>query len=160
MTSWYLVDRIAPDLNKDLVIKYALAHDLVEAYAGDTYVYTTDDAHRNSKHEREETARLRIEKEFPEFKDLHSLIKEYEERKTPESKFVYALDKIIPVLTIYLGSKESESYWKKYKIHFAMLHESKKDKVALSPEAERLWHEVHALLEQEKDTLFVPPPTS
>ncbi len=159
MTSWYLVDILSPDLNKDLVIKYALVHDLVEAYAGDTYVYTTDDALKGSKHEREESARLQIEKEFPEFGDLHQLIREYEEKKTPESRFVYALDKIIPVLTIYLGSKERESYWKKHKIHFEMLHENKTEKIALSPETEKLWHEVRAFLETQKDELFVPPPT-
>lgn len=160
MTAWYLVDVLAPHLDKDLVIRYALVHDLVEAYAGDTYVYSTDDAHKNSKHEREEAARVQIEEEFPEFGELHALIQEYEAKQTPESVFVYALDKIIPVLTIYLASKEQESYWKKHKVHFEMLAENKNAKIKLSPEAMKLWEEVHAFLETQKDDLFVPPPTS
>ncbi len=39
MLAWYIVSTKKLNLDVDKVIKYALAHDLVETYAGDTYFY-------------------------------------------------------------------------------------------------------------------------
>ena len=38
MTAWYLA-KWFPELNRDLLIRYALVHDLVEVHAGDTYIW-------------------------------------------------------------------------------------------------------------------------
>ena len=40
MLAWYLLDSLKIKFNTDLVLKYALIHDIVEVYAGDTYCYT------------------------------------------------------------------------------------------------------------------------
>src|SRR5580704_1310169 len=69
MLAWYLADAFDLGLDKDRLLRYALVHDLVEVYAGDTYVL--DEEGLKTKHEREEKARLRLIEEFPEFKDLH-----------------------------------------------------------------------------------------
>ena len=127
-------------------------HDLVEVYAGDTYFYSTDEAHVAGKHEREEDARQRIEKEFPEFADLHIVISEYEKRKDPESRFVYALDKIQPVVNIYL---DNGRLWKERHVTLAMLIEKKKDKVLLSPEIEEYFNELVVILKEKEAELFL-----
>jgi len=44
----------------DKVIKYALVHDLVEVYAGDTYVYTKNQDELDSKEDREKEAADRL----------------------------------------------------------------------------------------------------
>ena len=49
MLSWYIISTNNLDLNLDLILKYSLVHDLVEVYAGDTYVYTEDAEHKNTK---------------------------------------------------------------------------------------------------------------
>lgn len=101
MLAWYIIDAYKLDLDKNLVIRYCLVHDLVEVYAGDTYIYSQDKEHFDSKAKREEEALVQIEKEFSEFPDIFRFIEQYEHRNDRESLFVYALDKIIPVLHIY-----------------------------------------------------------
>lgn len=100
LSAWYIITANKLKLNKEKVIKYALAHDLVEIYAGDANFY--DIEKRKSKIKLEKKSVRRIAKELPAFKELHTTIRNYELRKDPESKFVYALDKILPILNIYL----------------------------------------------------------
>ncbi|MEI6887489.1 MAG: HD domain-containing protein, partial [bacterium] len=110
LVAWYFIDSSKLKLNTEKVIKYALAHDLVETYAGDTYFYSKDKKIQESKVQREKNALVRIKKEFPDFKEIEKIITKYEEKSDPESRFVYALDKIIPVLNIYLDEGRS---WKR-----------------------------------------------
>ena len=155
LLAWYLVDVLSPKLNKDLIIKYALVHDLVEVYAGDTYLFTEDSAYKKSQKEREARALEKIKEVFPEFKELHTCIEEYEKLETPESRYVYALDKVIPVLTIYLDSKNKTSLFKKKKITFEMMLEQKDYKISLSPEVEVLWKELKEFLREKKTEIFM-----
>jgi len=47
---------------------------------------------------------IKINKEFYEFDDMNHLIQKYEKREDLESKFVYALDKIMdPIKTFIDG---------------------------------------------------------
>jgi 5'-deoxynucleotidase YfbR-like HD superfamily hydrolase len=86
------------DLGK--VSQYALVHDLVEAYAGDTTIWASTEEHA-SKAEREEEALQLIEERFGKrFPWIDQTIKKYERFDEPESCFVYALDKIIPYIVM------------------------------------------------------------
>ncbi|MBS3174920.1 HD domain-containing protein [Candidatus Woesearchaeota archaeon] len=89
------------DLNLDLskVFKLALLHDLPELYAGDTYAF--DDEGKKTKAEREEKAAKELFGILPEDlgEELYKLFREYEECKSPEAKFVKAIDKIQPILS-------------------------------------------------------------
>lgn len=80
------------------VIKMVLIHDLVEIDAGDTYLY--DEAGNGTKAAREQKAAERIFHILPEdqAEELFGLWREFEERKTPESKFANTLDRIQPIL--------------------------------------------------------------
>ncbi|MCX6702425.1 MAG: HD domain-containing protein [Candidatus Wolfebacteria bacterium] len=151
MLAWYIMETDKIKLKKDLVLKYALAHDLVEVYAGDTYFFSTDENHETKKFAREKKAAERLKKEFPGFKELHSSIKKYEERNDPESRFVYALDKVIPMLNIYTDNGRT---WKKKNVTIKMLVDKKKDKVALSPAIEKYFWELIKILKKEKARLF------
>lgn len=83
-------------LDLGLISQYALIHDLVEVYAGDTSVYA-DATRRASKASRERAAlkkvRIRFRSKFPW---LIERLDEYSMRLTPESNFVYAVDKLLP----------------------------------------------------------------
>jgi len=86
------------DLGK--VSQYALVHDLVEVYAGDTTIWASAEAHA-SKVECEEEALQHIEQRFgSQFPWMEQTIKAYERFDEPESCFVYALDKIIPYVVM------------------------------------------------------------
>lgn len=80
------------------VIKMVLIHDLVEIDAGDTYLY--DEAGNGTKAVREQKAAERIFNILPgdQAEELFWLWQEFEDRKTPESKFANTLDRIQPVL--------------------------------------------------------------
>ena len=151
MLAWYIVDSTRLDLDRDRILRYALVHDLDEVYAGDTYIYSADAAHLASKMEREAAALKRLEEEFPDFPDLHEAAHRYELREDRESRFVYALDKIHPVLESIL---DGGRIWKEKDISIAMLHDHKKAKVALSPEVQPYFDEMIDFLRKNEDRLF------
>ncbi len=156
MLAWYIADAEALDMDKDLILRYALVHDIAEVYAGDTYIYSTDEALLESKSERERAALLRLEGEFPDFPDMVALAHRYERREDRESRFVYALDKLEPVLHILLDHR---AIWKEKGITLERLLESKRDKIALSPEIEPYFDELVSLLTQEEGRLFAEKST-
>lgn len=100
-----IADQLFPDLNLGLIAQYALIHDLVEAYAGDTPTLRipTADA-RADKKEREHAAYRRIDNEF-----RHSMpwlplkIAAYETLTLREARFVKAVDKMLPKITHVLN---------------------------------------------------------
>lgn len=147
MTAWYLVDSNKLSLNIEKILKYALVHDLVEVFAGDTYIYG-DPEHISSKVEREEKAVAQLIEAHPEFQELHGSIAEYMRHEDPESKFVYALDKVLPVLLIYSDGGKT---WKEEKITLDMLVSHKAHKVAVSPEIQPYFNEIVEILAGEKE---------
>ena len=95
---------LAPEIDKTLDIgkisQYAIAHDLVEAYAGDTPIWADADMHA-TKIDREYEALQKIQNSFGStYPWIAETIQKYEEQDEPESRFVYALDKLVPYLVI------------------------------------------------------------
>jgi len=150
LLAWYLLEKEKLPLNTDLVIKYALIHDLVETYAGDTYIY--DEASKETKEKREHEAQERIALEFPEFESLHTLIKTYETKQDPESRFVYALDKLVDPLNIYL---EEGKLWREKNVTLEALLKNKTEKVATDPTVAKYFEELTTLLREKRDSLFL-----
>lgn len=151
MLAWYIAESNFLDLDKNLVLKYALVHDFVEVYAGDTFIYSKKQSDHETKHEREEEARVQLQKEFPLFTELHAAILDYEKLDNKESRFVYVLDKIHPVIQIYLDGGQN---WRDHDVTIEMLLEKKRDKMHLSPELFPLWDELEMILIKERGTLF------
>lgn len=150
MTAWFLAPHF-PHLDANLIIRYALVHDLVEVHAGDTYVYA-DAARLSTKAEREAAAAKQLVEDWADFPDMHHLIEGYESRSTAEAKFVYALDKIMPILQIYIHDGYT---WQQEGITLEQLHAIKIDKVAVSPEITPFYNEIYALLSQSPH--LIPP---
>lgn len=138
MLAWYVNHTFDLKLDESKLFKYSLAHDLVEVYAGDTYFFLEEEA-KKDKHEREEKAAQRIKEEFPEFKELHEIIEKYESKGDREAKFIYALDKVEPLLSIYLDKGVT---WRKNKMTYEMLTSSKAPKVAVDPIVNEIFEEL------------------
>ena len=149
MTAWFLIDQDKLKLNKELCFMYALAHDLVEVYAGDTYIFDKD--HNSSKHKREKEALKKIKNRFSNFKNLTRIIERYEKREDKESKFIYALDKLIPPIQIYL---EDGKLFREKKISLEDVIRSKKEKISLSKDVDKYWQELLAEIIKNKEKLF------
>lgn len=119
-----IAEKAYPNLDVGKVAQYALVHDLVEAYAGDTPTFNISEEEHESKAKREAEALARIEKEFTRFPWLVSTLHAYETLGDPEARFVKTLDKCMPKITHILNKgtyfkehgkkrEELEEYFKK-----------------------------------------------
>jgi putative hydrolases of HD superfamily len=150
LVAMYLIDKEKLPLNLTKVLCFALIHDLVEVYAGDTYVFGKE-SYKETKQQREAEALLQIQKEFPEFTSFSDLVHSYEKHDSEEAKFVYALDKILPVIIIYLDEGRT---WHRENATYQMIRDIKDKKISVSPEIEKYWKEFLIVLENDKEKLF------
>lgn len=153
LVAWYLISTQELAFDTNLCLRYALVHDLVEVYAGDTpsLVHKKYTEARSLKHEREQRAIQKLLYEFPEFGEMHDLIRAYELKEDEESKFIYALDKILPVMNIYLDKGHS---WKIHSITLQDLVEDKAKKVEVSSDIKKYYDLLMDLLKSNQATLF------
>ena len=151
MIAWYMVTKHKLPLDLTLVLKYALIHDLVEVHAGDEFDFSNNKDKLKKKKEREEIARKKLMKEFPDFKDLHHLIESYEKRTYQEAKFIWALDKLIPVWNIYLCDGKT---WKTEVMTLDDLINWKTEKMKASDIVNDYYKETLKLLKEKEGELF------
>lgn len=111
------------DLLKTL--KMVMLHDMVEIYAGDTFLY--DDKGNESKAERENAAADKIfgilEKQG---EDLKATWREFEENKTKEARFANIMDRFQPVILNYLSGGKT---WKEHGVHKGQVLNAGKEKI-------------------------------
>ena len=86
-------------LDRTKVAAFALVHDLVEVYAGDTQTLTITSDGMAAKRAREEVARTRLVAELGEGSWLAEILTTYEAQREPEARFVRLIDKVLPKLT-------------------------------------------------------------
>lgn len=95
-----LAPEVDPDLDVGKICTFAVVHDLVELYAGDTSVWASKEK-LASKAAREQAAVTQIAANFSAFPWIGQTVEAYERKDTSEAKFVYALDKFLNLLVIY-----------------------------------------------------------
>lgn len=86
-------------LSQPKIAEFAIVHDLVEAYAGDTQTLHIDAAGRAAKDARERAALERLRVEFGAASWMVLTIEAYEAQVEPEARYVKLLDKVLPKLT-------------------------------------------------------------
>ena len=93
------------------VMLMCLIHDVVEIDAGDTYAY--DEEGKKTQKAREEAAKERIYSLLPEDQkeELAAIFDEFEESKTPESKFAHAMDNLQPLM---LNNSNDGGDWREH----------------------------------------------
>ena len=93
------------------VMLMCLIHDIVEIDAGDTYAYDAEGL--KTQKAREEAAKERIYSLLPEDqkKELAAIFDEFEESKTPESKFAHAMDNLQPLM---LNNSNDGGDWREH----------------------------------------------
>lgn len=143
MMGWYLNEQKQLGLSTELLLQYALIHDLAEAYAGDTYIFDADHKQHQTKAIRENLAARLIGSEFPDFPALHELLERYEARGDEEARFIYALDKVMPVVVYF---QEGGSMWRQDGITLKQMDDNKRAKVAAHPLVAQLWDDLYARL--------------
>lgn len=101
------------------VIRMLMIHDIVEIDAGDTFAY--DEAGKATKQAREEQAATRLFGMLPDDQAilLRELWQEFEARRTPESRYAAALDRLQPMLLNYLNKGDT---WRNHGITSDRVH--------------------------------------
>ncbi|QFG23496.1 HD family hydrolase [Actinomadura sp. WMMB 499] len=82
-------------------LRLVLLHDLVEIYAGDTFLYDAEGEATQEAREREAADRLFALLPGDQETDFRALWDEFEERRTPEARFAKAMDRLQPLLLNY-----------------------------------------------------------
>ena len=124
------------------VMLMCLIHDIVEIDAGDTYAY--DNCALETQKEREEAAKERIFGILPEDQknELKALFDEFEEYKTPESKFAHTMDNLQPLI---LNNSNGGADWREHKVNASQVYGRQK-KTALG--SETLFEVVDAIIKK------------
>ena len=153
MLAWYVISQKKLPLSLEKVLQYCLIHDIPEIYAWDVAALRRSDEQQALKEERERQAMERIYHEFPQAHPMWDRVEQYEKREDEESKFVYALDKIIPVINIY---NDWGFWWKENAINLEKeLLPPKNTKVHVSPVIKEIWDELVVLLREQESSLFI-----
>ena len=138
------------DLEK--VMKMVLIHDIVEIDSGDVFVYDTAKNHDNFDEELKAARRIfgiLPEEQAEEFINLWI---EFEEMKTPESKFARALDRLEPLLQ---NASNNGGTWREFDVKYDQVMEKKQ---VIKDGSEELWKFAKQLIDEsvEKGILSSP----
>ena len=138
------------DLEK--VMKMVLIHDIVEIDSGDVFVYDTTKSHDNFDEELKAARRIFGILPEEQAKEFINLWIEFEEMKTPESKFARALDRLEPLLQ---NASNNGGTWREFDVKFDKVIEKKK---AIKDGSEELWKFAKQLIDKsvEKGILSSP----
>jgi putative hydrolases of HD superfamily len=139
-----------PNLDLAKVIKQLLVHDLVEIYAGDTFIYDAQACAGQA--EREQAAADRIFGMLPpeQADELRTLWEEFESRATPESRFAGALDRLQPVL---LNIHSQGHAWR---LHGVTLDQVIDRNGRIADASQALWSFARERIEQASRDGFLP----
>jgi putative hydrolase of HD superfamily len=136
-------------INLERALKIALVHDIVEIDAGDTFLY--DEKLNESKFENETKAANRIFGLLPVNGDeLKGYWLAYEERNCPESKFVYALDRFLPMMANCLTAGHA---WRQNRVVFGQVWEKNSP---IENGSRALWAIAKQMLEEAKRLGHLP----
>ncbi len=108
-----LIDYAPKDIDILKVLKMCLIHDIVEIYAGDTFLY--DEELTKTKKIREEEAGRKIFGILPEdmADEFYMLWQEFEDKKTKEAIYSHMLDRLEPIMLNYATKGGS---WQKHNV--------------------------------------------
>lgn len=146
-----LKDYAAPDVDIDRVIRMALVHDLIEIYAGDTYVY--DAEAMQTKAAREDAAAARLFGMLPaeQGADYEALWREFDAEETPDARFAACLDHFQPLLMNYYTGGVS---WMEHGVCIAQVRERMQIIREVCPE---LYETVEQMLRDAVDKGWLRP---
>lgn len=148
MAAWLLAPHFNLDAGKSIQI--AMAHDLVEVYSGDTFVYGADNE-LGTKHDREHQALEQLKQEWPDFTEMVACIEEYKTKSSEEAKFVYALDKVMPIILDLLSKG---IIWRDHKVTIDQFIAEKERKIPKSSPVYAYYQDLLEMLRQTPEYFY------
>lgn len=98
ITAAATAEEFFPDLNQDLVARYASIHDLVEAYVGDTPTHDISEQGKLDKEALEKAGLEKLKSDYRHLPKFVAFVESYEAQQVPEARFVRVLDKCMPAM--------------------------------------------------------------
>lgn len=148
-----LAPQVDVELDTGKICQFAMVHDLVEIYAGDTSTFASAEEHA-SKPAREAQAAQTIITEFKAFPWIGETIEAYERKDSNEALFVYAVDKYIAVMYDYI---DEARLFRDKKVTLAEYNEGLKDhrkKAQAHPVIARYYDHVRSLMDQRPEYFY------
>ncbi len=153
LACWMANEQYMFGFSDELILKFALVHDLVEIYAGDTDAHADKDT-LASKKDREARAFETLKQEYGQFADMLGAIERYENKQDEEAQLVYILDKFIADRNIFVSQ---EPYYLERKVDIAAWKAwvfRKIDIATLSPKMKSLVDECMNEIETNYSNMF------
>lgn len=153
MFACVLQEHCAPELDRGKIAEYALIHDFVEVYAGDTVSLGLHD--KSAKEAREHQAFLRIKNEYDAtFPWIGETIEKYESLIEPEARFIKVLDKLVPGITHQLNDGYA---FEMINVPVEDIMKQKEAQLAWVKETAREWPILIDLYEKGLENIFALP---
>jgi len=150
MLAWMVAEEYKIPLDTGKLLRYGLIHDLVEVYAGDVSIYANTSAEEKANKEHESL--LKLKEKFPRLETIWEDIEAYEAREDTESRFVYIIDKLEPILLVILSAP---NHFKKRGIAYDNFVERKQKKIKDVESAAQVFNqEIMRFVEENRKELF------
>ena len=104
------------------VMKMVLIHDIVEIDSGDVFAYDTVKSHNNFDEELKAARRIFGILPAEQTEEFINIWREFEEMKTPESKFARALDRLEPLLQ---NASNNGGTWREFDVKYQQVMDKK-----------------------------------
>lgn len=150
MLAWMVAEEYKIPLDTTKLLRYGLIHDLVEVYAGDVSIYANTSAEEKTRKEHESL--LKLKEKFPGLEAIWKDVDAYEKREDAESKFVYIIDKLEPILLVILSARDH--FTKRGIAHGDFVERKQKKIKDLESSAQVFNKEIMQYIEEHKAEFF------
>lgn len=140
-----IATEVDTSLDVGLVCQFAVVHDLVEVYAGDTPNFASDEM-KAGKDEREAQALDQLKAEFKNVPWIVRLVTKYEAQDTPEAHFVRSLDKTLSLMQEHASEGKIFRDFKISRHEFKNVLETHRKKAMIHDAAFAYYQEAEKLL--------------
>lgn len=158
--SWslaFIACSLAHELDKTLdigkVCQFAMVHDLVEIFAGDTSVWADEKLHAN-KAERELEAIETIKRKYTEFPWIASIVQEYERKDSNEARYVYAMDKYIGLAIRHMDKGQFYREHKITKAQFDKMLKVHRTKAQAHAGVAKIYEQIRAAIDAHPEYFY------
>ncbi len=124
------------------VVKMVLIHDIVEIDSGDVFMYDTTKSHDNFDEELKAAKRIFGILPKQQADEFINLWLEFEEMKTPESKFARAVDRLEPLLQ---NASNNGGTWQEFDVKYQQVIDKKQ---IIQEGSEELWKFAKNLIDE------------
>ncbi len=125
---WFIHDKYKMKLDIGKILKYAIAHDFVELYAGDVNTFADADSRKN-KVQVEKEALAKMSDEFNGFGDMMHVMHAYETKGDEEALFVWTVDKMQALI---MGDLDNWRPYEEFGIDYAWFVEKYSEQLGKS----------------------------